>query len=155
MSAASNSVSSTNPVASQSLTQANFLQLLVTQMTSQDPLNPESDTDFAAQLAQFSSLQETQVMTGNLQTIQATGLIGKTVAVTPSTGGSPVVGVVSSVQIAAGTPEIVVNGQVYNLSQITGVTATVTTPTQTTPTQTGSGSTNSNSKNNTKSTQNT
>ena len=111
MSAASNSVSSTNPVASQSLTQANFLQLLVTQMTSQDPLNPESDTDFAAQLAQFSSLQETQVMTGNLQTIQATGLIGKTVAVTPSTGGSPVVGVVSSVQIAAGTPEIVVNGQ--------------------------------------------
>src|SRR5580658_6979960 len=110
MSAATNSVNSTgqSPAGSQTLSQANFLQLLVTQMTSQDPLNPESDTDFAAQLAQFSSLQETQVMTGNLQTMQATGLMGKTVSVTPSTGGSSVSGVVTSVQISSGTPEIVV-----------------------------------------------
>lgn len=117
-----------NTVPSQTLTQANFLQLLVTQMSSQDPLNPESDTDFAAQLAQFSSLQATQTMTGNLQTIQATGLIGQTVAVTPSTGGSSVSGVVSSVQIASGTPQVVVNGQTYNLNQITAVTPTPVTP---------------------------
>jgi flagellar basal-body rod modification protein FlgD len=152
MSAATNSVNSTgqSPAGSQTLSQANFLQLLVTQMSSQDPLNPESDTDFAAQLAQFSSLQETQTMTGNLQTMQATGLIGKTVAVTPTTGGNAVVGVVTSVQIASGTPQIIVNGQSYNLSQLAGVTAT---PTTTTPTSTGSG--NSSSKNtNTNSTTN-
>ena len=137
MSAATNSVN-----ASQSLTQANFLQLLVTQMSSQDPLNPESDTDFAAQLAQFSSLQETQTMTGDLQTMQATGLIGRTVSVTPSTGGSSVSGVVTSVQIAAGTPQIIVNGQSYTLSQLTAVTPT---PTSTTTT---SGNSNSNSNQN-------
>jgi flagellar basal-body rod modification protein FlgD len=98
-------------------------------MSSQDPLNPESDTDFAAQLAQFSSLQETQTMTGNLQTMQATGLLGQTVAVTPSTGGGSVSGIVSAVQISSGTPEIIVNGQTYNLSQITGVMPTLpTTP---------------------------
>jgi flagellar basal-body rod modification protein FlgD len=131
MSAATTTTPTTNP--SQSLTQANFLQLLVTQMTSQDPLNPESDTDFAAQLAQFSSLQETQVMTGNLQTMQATGLMGKTVSVTPSTGGSSVSGVVTSVQISSGTPEIVVNGQLYTLSQITSVTPAPTAPAGTTP----------------------
>jgi flagellar basal-body rod modification protein FlgD len=142
MSAASTAVN-----ASQTLTQANFLQLLVTQMSSQDPLNPESDTDFAAQLAQFSSLQETQTMTGNLQTIQATGLIGRTVAVTPSTGGSSVSGVVSSVQIAAGTPQIIVNGQSYNLSQLTAVTATPTPPTPTTPTPPTTGSNNSKNTN--------
>jgi flagellar basal-body rod modification protein FlgD len=141
MSAASNSV---NP--SQTLNQADFLKLLVTQMSSQDPLNPTSDTAFAAQLAQFSSLQATQNMGANLQTIQATGLIGQTVAVTPSTGGSSVSGVVTSVQIAAGTPEIVVNGLTYNLSQITAVTPTpmplASTPTA--PTNTPSKNTNPN-----------
>jgi flagellar basal-body rod modification protein FlgD len=139
MSAPSTSVTTSgqNPLASQTLTQANFLQLLDTQMSSQDPLNPESDTDFAAQLAQFSSLQATQTMSGNLQTMQATGLLGQTVWVTPSTGGGSVSGVVSGVQIASGTPQIMVNGQTYNMNQITGVTPTLTTPansTTTTPT---------------------
>src|SRR5580693_354670 len=97
------SSTSANPLAGQTLNQADFLKLLVTQMSSQDPLNPESDTDFAAQLAQFSSLQATQTMGTNLQTIQATGLLGQTVSVTPSGGGTPISGVVTSVQIASGT----------------------------------------------------
>jgi flagellar basal-body rod modification protein FlgD len=128
MSAAANSVNSTsqNPLGTQTLNQADFLKLLVTQMSSQDPLNPESDTDFAAQLAQFSSLQATQTMGGNLQTIQATGLLGQTVYATPTTGGSSVSGVVSAVEISSGTPQIVVNGQAYGLSQLTGVVPTVT-----------------------------
>jgi len=117
----------TNPA--QTLDQADFLNLLVTQMTSQDPLNPESDTDFAAQLAQFSSLQQTQDMEGDLSNIQATGLIGQTVSATPSTGGSSITGVVTAVQVSAGTPQILINGQSYDLSQITGVTATPTTTT--------------------------
>ncbi|HEY3863216.1 MAG TPA: flagellar hook capping FlgD N-terminal domain-containing protein [Verrucomicrobiae bacterium] len=117
--------SSLNP--SQSLNQADFLNLLVTQMSSQDPLNPQSDTDFAAQLAQFSSLQETQTMATDLQNIQATGLMGQTVSVTPTGGGQLATGVVSSVQISSGTPEITVNGQAYQLNQITAVTPTPTT----------------------------
>jgi flagellar basal-body rod modification protein FlgD len=121
----------TNP--SQTLDQADFLNLLVTQMTSQDPLNPESDTDFAAQLAQFSSLQESQEMEGDLANIQATGLIGQTVSATPSGGGSAISGVVTSVQISSGTPEITINGQTYDLSQVTAITPT---PSSTTPTTT-------------------
>src|SRR5690606_38110153 len=35
-----------------------FLQLLVTQLRHQDPLNPADPQDFAAQLAQFSSLEQ-------------------------------------------------------------------------------------------------
>jgi flagellar basal-body rod modification protein FlgD len=120
------------PLPTQTLTQKDFLQLLVTQMTSQDPLNPQSDTAFAAQLAQFSALQSSQGTQSGISQLQANALIGQTVGV--STGSTtPVVGVVSAVQIQNGTPEIIVNGQAYALNQISLIQPT-TTPTQTTAT---------------------
>jgi flagellar basal-body rod modification protein FlgD len=125
---------STASLPTQTLTQANFLQLLVTQMSSQDPLNPESDTDFAAQLAQFSSLQETQTMQGNLSQMQADSLIGQTVSLAASSGSAPVTGTVSGIQISAGTPEVVVGGVGYPLTQITAAAlpTTAANATQTT-----------------------
>ncbi len=44
-----------------------FLRLLVAQLRNQDPLNPTKGEDFAAQLAQFSSLEQLQNMNINLQ----------------------------------------------------------------------------------------
>lgn len=130
----SNSVSSTSSTSSslpqQTLSQADFLNLLVTQMSSQDPLNPESDTEFAAQLAQFSALQASQNTSSTLSTIQASGLIGQTVSLGASGGTPASSGVVSAVQISSGVPEIVINGQTYQLSQITGVSPTTTTTTE-------------------------
>ncbi|HKK51478.1 MAG TPA: flagellar hook capping FlgD N-terminal domain-containing protein [Myxococcota bacterium] len=38
--------------------QADFLQMLVAQLQNQDPLNPQDSADFAAQLAQFSSVEQ-------------------------------------------------------------------------------------------------
>jgi flagellar basal-body rod modification protein FlgD len=111
----------------QTLNQADFLKLLVTQMTSQDPLNPQSDTAFAAQLAQFSALQQSQNMAGDMQTLQANSLIGRTVSVTSSTNSNQQdTGVVSGVQIASGVPQIMVNGQIFDLNQITAIAPTVT-----------------------------
>lgn len=118
------------------LTQADFLQLLVTQMTSQDPLNPVSDTDFAAQLAQFSSLQESTAMAGNMSSLQAQSLIGLTVNVASATNSTQqTTGVVSGVDVSSGTPQIVVNGQPFALNQITSIapTPTAAATTSTTP----------------------
>jgi flagellar basal-body rod modification protein FlgD len=66
-----------------------FLTLLVAQLQNQDPLNPSDSTEFTAQLAQFSSLEQLQNMNdtlGNfevyqstLNNIQASGFIGKSV----------------------------------------------------------------------------
>ena len=42
----------------QSLGKDEFLQLMVTKLQNQDPLNPMEDEDYIAQLAQFSSLEQ-------------------------------------------------------------------------------------------------
>ena len=48
-----------------------FLQLLVTQIRNQDPLNPQDPTDFVSQLAQFSSLEQLLEMGKSLESIEA------------------------------------------------------------------------------------
>ncbi len=143
---------STNP--SQTLNQADFLKLLVTQMTSQDPLSPESDTDMAAQMAQFSSLQASQSTETDIEGLQANSLIGQTV--TAASTGSPTTGVVTSVVMQAGSdPELIVNGQPFTLKQISAIfpsistaPTTTTTPSASTPSTTKT-STNQNTNPNT------
>ena len=63
--------------AAESSTRANslgsdaFLKLLVVQLQNQDPTSPQSNTEFIAQLAQFSSLEQLQSMRTTLDTIAA------------------------------------------------------------------------------------
>src|SRR5512141_1215692 len=77
----------------QSLGKDDFLQLLVTKLQHQDPLNPQDDADYIAQLAQFSSLEQMNniadgisasnqwdfLQMQSLNNAMASGLIGKEV----------------------------------------------------------------------------
>lgn len=54
----SSSSSDSASTASNVLGKDDFLQLMITKLQYQDPLNPTSDEDFIAQLAQFSSLEQ-------------------------------------------------------------------------------------------------
>lgn len=56
-----------------------FLKILVTQLQNQDPMSPMEDTDFIAQLAQFSSLEQMQSLNTSYTFGQAYNLIGKNV----------------------------------------------------------------------------
>ena len=47
-----------------------FLKLFLAQMNHQDPLNPMDSTEFSAQLAQFSSLEQLFNVNENLETIR-------------------------------------------------------------------------------------
>ena len=69
-----------------------FLKLLVEQLKNQDPLNPMESTEFTAQLAQFSSLEQltnmneslkySQLYQSSINNAQAVNFIGKTVKAT-------------------------------------------------------------------------
>ena len=58
-----------------------FLGLLVAQMKYQDPLEPTSNTEFVAQYAQFSSLEQMQNMSATLELSRASSLVGQVVSV--------------------------------------------------------------------------
>jgi flagellar basal-body rod modification protein FlgD len=122
------------PNPGQTLNQNDFLQLLVAQIQYQDPMNPQSDTQMAAQMAQFTSLQQATQSTSSLAMMQANSLIGSTVTVQIDSTTPPVTGVVQGVIMNNGAPQILLNGMNYDLKQIVAVTPTVTTQTTTTTT---------------------
>lgn len=62
----------TGRVTQSALGQDAFMRLLLTQMQNQDPTAPQADTEFLAQLAQFSSLEQLQQMNLKLDTLADT-----------------------------------------------------------------------------------
>jgi flagellar basal-body rod modification protein FlgD len=62
--------SSSSTTTGTELDQEDFLNLLITQLRNQDPLNPMDSTDYTAQLAQFTSLEELYGVNENLVSIQ-------------------------------------------------------------------------------------
>lgn len=108
---------------SQALNQKDFLKLLVSQMVNQDPMNPQSDTQMAAQMAQFTSLTQASAMSSSLAMLQADSLLGSTVTLQLDSQTSTS-GVVQGVILQNGTPQIMVNGASYDLSQVVAVTPT-------------------------------
>lgn len=54
-----------------------FLQLLVTQMRYQDPLNPGDSTEYMSQLAQYSSLEATMNISDAVDKANSLNLVGE------------------------------------------------------------------------------
>ena len=108
--------------ANATLDKNDFLKILMTQLTHQDPTQPMDDKEFIAQMAQFSSLEQITNMNDNLGKVagliaksQAVGLLGSAVDVVD--GGQVVSGIVDAVT-AGDLPQILVNGQYYDYSQV-------------------------------------
>ncbi len=106
------------------LTLQDFLQVLMTQLTYQDPLKPMDNQEFMAQIAQFTTLEQTQQLNTNIQTLvsnqasqQSVGLIGRTVGIATSSG--TVSGLVASIDLSGSSPQLTVT---TGTGTLTGVT---------------------------------
>jgi flagellar basal-body rod modification protein FlgD len=116
--------SSTNK--SNGLGETAFLNLLITQLKNQDPLNPMKDTEFIAQLASFSSLEQMTTINTNIGNLlaqqnytNAAGMIGKQITTSDNKSG-----VVSKIGIEQGTVYLYVGDNKYTLNDITSVSNT-------------------------------
>ena len=127
--AVSNNGSATmQSAASTPLNRDAFLKLLITQLRNQSPLSPMDDTEFIAQLAQFSSLEQMQNMNQNLESFissqsafEALNLIGRTVKATNPETNEELTGQVESIQFRAGVPYLRVQGVDIPLSYVQSV----------------------------------
>ncbi|MES2355357.1 MAG: flagellar hook capping FlgD N-terminal domain-containing protein [Pseudomonadota bacterium] len=95
------------------ISQDEFLKVLLTQLQFQDPLKPMDNQQFLAQMAQFSSLEQTRQLNDRIDQLltiqsssQSIGLIGKTVEVSTSSGS--VVGQVTTLGFQDGVPSFTV-----------------------------------------------
>src|SRR5436190_22671685 len=95
-------------IPTQKLDQKDFLKLLVAQLTSQDPMNPQKDTEFIGQMAQFSALENSKSMQTEIQTMRANQLLGQTVQIKVDEEQS-VTGQVTAIDSTGGEAKIIVN----------------------------------------------
>ncbi|MDR1306016.1 MAG: flagellar hook assembly protein FlgD [Treponema sp.] len=109
----------------QSLGRDDFLKILITQLSYQDPTAPMEDKEFIAQMAQFSSLEQMTSMAGDFAKLtqmlmagEATSALGKSVEITD--GERVVQGRVNAVSRGQ-VPEILVNGEKYPWEKVTRV----------------------------------
>ena len=112
------------------LGQDDFLQLLVVQMQNQDPMAPMADTEFIAQMAQFTSLEQSKQMSADMAEMrsqtsfqQGVGLLNQQVTVQVGEE-SPVTGIVTELKVVEDEPQLLINSTFYALQDVIHVKAT-------------------------------
>lgn len=99
-----------------------FLKLLVTELSNQDPLSPMDNKDMITQMAQFSTVEQMNNMSSAMEKLgsgftslfqhsllsQGAAMIGKYVAGMNTEGNAIVEGFVESVQWLDGNPQLVI-----------------------------------------------
>lgn len=105
----------------QQLGSQEFLQLLVTQLRYQDPLNPIDDRDFLAQLAQFTALEQMTEQARWAKMTFGLGLVGNQVTYRTDEG-EVLTGVVEALRIESGTPLLSLGDREITLDQVLGAT---------------------------------
>lgn len=103
-----------------------FLKLFVAQLANQDPLSgssggSSSGTDYIAQLAQLTMMEQLSALNDSLSANQAYSMIGKYVYIGESTDSNLILGKVDGVINEGGVNYLMVGGETYNVSDIYAV----------------------------------
>jgi flagellar basal-body rod modification protein FlgD len=111
------------------ISRSDFLNLLVTQLKNQDPMNPIEDADFAAQVVQFNMLEELLELKNVVSNVannvlylsaldQAGKLVGRKVKIIEEDSEETVTGIVEKTIVNQGVLKLVIDDKEYNLSQV-------------------------------------
>ena len=124
-SGSANTAAAIAAASNQFVSEQTFLQLLVTQLQNQDPLNPQDASQFVAELSSFSSVEQLTALSTSMASVldsSVTNLIGKTVTVADSSNANGYVqGTVSAVVYYANGPAVDVNGTAYPVTDVQNV----------------------------------
>ena len=100
-----------------------FLQILVAQMKYQNPLQPESNTEYISQYAIFSQIEQLSNIQNTLNLMRAENIIGKFVNIKETINGqiNEVSGKIDKVVYKENTVYINVNGKNYLFNNVTEI----------------------------------
>ncbi len=105
---------------SSTLGKDDFLKLLMTQLQNQDPTSPMQDTEFIAQMVQFTSLEQLTNLNSTLNNthmLQASMMIGKTLTY-KNQQDEEVSSIVKSVSFRGGQTTFQLDAETIDASQI-------------------------------------
>ncbi len=109
------------------ISSSEFLNLLVTELTNQNPLSPMNPSQMVSQTSQLSTVQilnnlstEIQGLQSQDAVLQGAGMIGQTVTYSPSQG-TYLSGTVSGVAIQNGVLNLNIGGSLVPASQVVAV----------------------------------
>ncbi len=101
-----------------------FFDMMITQLTNQDFMNPVDDTQYLAQMAQFSTMQEMMDLCQYSKQNYVMSMLGKEVTLSRDVIGGETkntTGVVEKILLEDDEYKIYVNGQPYDLSKVTQI----------------------------------
>ena len=122
--AAASSSAKTSGKGETALGKDDFLQLLVAQMKYQDTLEPTSNTEYIAQYATFSEVEQMQNMSQSMDLSRASGLVGQMVQITTTNDSgveSTFMGKVDYVKYENGKALVAIDEELYSLDDVTHV----------------------------------
>ena len=110
-----------------SITREQFLKILTSELTSQDPLEPLKNSDFVQQLVGLQSLEQSATLTDSLASFEkfmqmssGSAMIGKSVKGLAA-NGQEVSGVVSKVVLENGNVSLMVGTQKLPVNSVTEI----------------------------------
>ncbi|HLX02558.1 MAG TPA: flagellar hook capping FlgD N-terminal domain-containing protein [Trinickia sp.] len=102
-----------NQLQNMGLDMQSLLQIILTQLTYQDPLKPVDNFEFVSQLAQFTTLEQTRQLTEKMDSLlgvqsakQTLGLLGHKVDIQTATG--QLTGVVKGISFKESEPKLTI-----------------------------------------------